>query len=119
MNDPVTIPLRSEAFQFILIGIWDWFDLPHRIAIVQQLLDAAGFDARATCAPDFKSLWPMAATGADGKDATKWLDKITRRLPDFVGIGEDHLWVTRKQVKYISEEIHWQREARGFNTSKG
>jgi len=119
MDSTPSIILRSEAFRFILVGLPDWATIEHRIQTVQNLLDVAGFDAKATCAPDFHQLWVTPCTGTEGKEATKWLEKISLGIMDVVKPEDRWKWVPDDALKLVSEEIHWQREAHGLNTPKG
>ena len=67
---------------FVLNAIQEWGQSREdRIKAVQDVLDAAGFDAKATCWPAFGSLWPRPCEGLDGEAATTWLAELTSTMP--------------------------------------
>lgn len=51
-----------------------------RVAAVQGALDAAGFNAKATCWPIFGGIWKSPCEGPDGEAATTWLRELTDNL---------------------------------------
>jgi len=69
------------ATSFVLHAIQEWGQSTEkRIAAVQAVLDAVGFDARATCAPVFGGIWPKPCEGIDGFAASEWLKDLTRTM---------------------------------------
>ena len=77
-----TRSLGSIAQKFVLMAIQEWGQSEaERIAAVQAILDAAGFDATATCGPVFGGIWPTECIGPMGSEATIWLKKLTDTLP--------------------------------------
>ncbi len=63
---------------FVLQGIQEWGQSEaNRIAAVQGVLDAAGFDAKAICWPVFGGIWGKQCEGPDGEAATRWLQNLT------------------------------------------
>jgi hypothetical protein len=67
---------------------------------VQDLLDAAGFEATAICWPIFGGIWKTPCEGKDGKATTEWLGLLTSNLKR----GE-----FRSEVRQIKEAL----DARG------
>lgn len=71
----------SVANVFMLQGIQEWGQTDEaRIKAVQDLLDASGFDAIATCSPVFGGIWPKPCIGSDGVAASEWLRLLTKNL---------------------------------------
>lgn len=69
---------NDAASTFVVTAICDFGDTDEKkIAAVQAVLDAAGFDARATCWPVFGGIWRAPCTGPDSADATRWLAHLT------------------------------------------
>lgn len=69
------------ANNFMLDAIQEWGQPEEkRIAAVQAVVDAAGFNARATCFPVFGGIWPRGCEGPDGEAATQWLKNLTTKL---------------------------------------
>jgi hypothetical protein len=72
----------SEAARFVLRAIQEWGQADEeRIKAVQGVLDAAGFDAKATCWPVFGGIWPKVAEGPEGEAASAWLRELTESMP--------------------------------------
>jgi hypothetical protein len=70
------------ATKFILQAIQDWGQSEAAgIAATQAVLDAAGFNAKATCRPVFGAIWPKPCVGKDGSSATEWLKQLTETMP--------------------------------------
>ncbi len=68
----------AASDRFLLYGIQDWGQSEaDRIKATQDLLDAAGFKAKATCGPVFGGIWPSPCKGDDGEAATAWLKQLT------------------------------------------
>jgi len=70
-----------------------------RVDTVQTMLDAAGFDAVATCAPEIATnTWPSPCAGPDGDQATYWLVEITEGARDVLGLDTTNkiLWLQRQ-----------------------
>ncbi|MDZ4263798.1 MAG: hypothetical protein U1B30_15885 [Pseudomonadota bacterium] len=73
---PPTVEIIAD--RFILHAIQEWGDPPaDRIKAVQQVLDAAGIKASATCWPVFGGIWPKPCVGPEGEAATAWLKELT------------------------------------------
>lgn len=69
------------AVKFMLQAVQDWGQGEgDRIAATQALLDAAGFDAKASCGPVFGAIWPKPCSGRDGEAATAWLKQLTETM---------------------------------------
>lgn len=98
------------AEDFLLHAIAEW-EQPEeqRIKAVQSLLDAAGFDAQATCWPVFGGIWKTPCTGKDGKEATAWLQSLT----DHLERGE--YW---SEVRQIRQALDARRQI-GKETERG
>ena len=74
--------MSRTAENFVLTAIQEWGDPDEkRVAAVQAVLDAAGFDATATCWPVFGGIWPKPCAGNDGEAATAWLKELTDTMP--------------------------------------
>lgn len=74
----MTVDLERVAALFMLHAIQEWGQSEtERIQAVQAALDAAGFDARATCGPVFGRIWPKGCEGKDAELATLWLLALT------------------------------------------
>lgn len=72
----------SLANEFLSMAIQDWGQPEEqRIAAVQALLDAAGFDAKAECSPVFGGIWPKQCSGPHRELATAWLNELTDTMP--------------------------------------
>lgn len=70
------------ANRFMMKAVQEWGDPEaERIKAVQDLLDAAGFKATATCWPVFGGIWPKKCEGDDGYEATEWLQNLTKTMP--------------------------------------
>ena len=70
--------LETLADGFILHAIQEWGDPPEvLIKAVQDVLDAAGFSATATCWAVFGGVWPKPCVGLEGSEASIWLQKLT------------------------------------------
>lgn len=66
------------AEKFVLLAVQEWGQSrDDRLKAVQQLLEAAGFAAEATCWPIFGEIWPRPCKGSDGEAATAWLHQVT------------------------------------------
>ena len=80
----------------MLDAIQEWGDPPEvRIKAVQDVLDAAGFSATATCWPVFGGIWPKPCVGLEGAEASTWLQKLTapmQRGKFEEAIDYDELW---------------------------
>ncbi len=71
----------TVADKFLLMGIQEWGQSDEkRVQAVQDLLDAANFNARATCWPVFGAIWPKPCEGPDAEAATVWLKTLTRTM---------------------------------------
>lgn len=67
---------------FILRAIQEWGQSDDdRRRAVQGVLDAAGFNATATCGPVFGRIWPKLCDGPDGELASAWLKELTDTMP--------------------------------------
>ena len=64
-----------------------------RLCAVQELLNAARFDAVAACWPDTDGGWSENCRGRDGPDATVWLVMLLDEMPH--GIGRQREFVAR------------------------
>lgn len=74
--------MNDTASTFISMGIQEWGQPEAvRIAAVQDVLDAAGFKATATCSPVFGGIWKSPCTGPDADAATAWLSNLTKTMP--------------------------------------
>jgi hypothetical protein len=72
---------QTAASRFLSVAICEFFDPDEvKIAAVQSYLDAAGFDARATCWPVFGGIWMKPCEGPEGEAATAWLKSVTDSL---------------------------------------
>lgn len=82
-----TIDSFGIAQLFIHRAVRRWSDHSEqvRVAAVQTVLDAAGFDATATCAPLNGSVWPQPCAGPEGDEATVWLKGLTDALYPHLG----------------------------------
>lgn len=70
------------ATKFMLRAVQNWGQGEgDRIAATQAVLDAAGFDAKATCGPVFGAIWRDPCAGPDGAAATAWLKQLTETMP--------------------------------------
>lgn len=66
------------ADRFVTMGIQEWGQSEEvRVKAVQGVLDAAGFNAKATCWPVFGGIWPKKCNGPDSEEASKWLKAMT------------------------------------------
>ena len=73
--------VETVARRFMLHAIQDWGQSEaDRLSAVQGVLDAAGFNATATCGPVFAGIWPKPCTGPDGDAASKFLKALTDTL---------------------------------------
>lgn len=74
--------MRDEVAEgFILHAIQDWGQSEQqRVAAVQRVIDAAGFDAQATCSPVFGGIWPEGCAGPDAEAATQFLRDLTQSM---------------------------------------
>ena len=90
----MAIPTEAEhaAHEFISWAIQEW-EQPdeQRIAAVQATLNVAGFNARATCWPVFRGIWPKPCEGLDAEEASKWLRELTDTLTLVSGHVEDEI----------------------------
>ena len=69
------------AVRFIINAVQDWGQPEsERISAVQDVLNAAGFKATASCSPVFGGIWPLPCTGPEGEPATAWLKSITKTM---------------------------------------
>lgn len=85
----------SAASTFVLRAIQEWGQPhEHRVAAVQGVLDAAGFDAKATTFPVFGGIWNEPCAGPEGEEATAWLKSLTETMP---------------RGRFQDEEAHVQR----------
>lgn len=70
--------ISDVAKRFVLRAIQEWEQSESEgISAVQDVLNAAGFNAVATCRPVFGSRWPKECLGADAKKASIWLRDLT------------------------------------------
>jgi hypothetical protein len=94
----------SEAGRrFVLRAIQEWGQADEeRIKAVQGVLDAAGFDAKATCWPVFGGIWPKPAEGPQGEAASAWLRELTDTMER--GHYED-------EVEHVERAIQARRAA--------
>lgn len=70
--------MTSPGSTFVSRAVCEFFDPDEvKIAAVQEVLDAAGFEATATCWPVFGGIWTEPCTGKDGEEATAWLQELT------------------------------------------
>lgn len=72
---------RYAAQRFVSFSVHDEGPEGLRLKAVQGVLDAAGFDAVATCWPVFGGMWLRPCKGPDGPEATEWLQSLTDTLP--------------------------------------
>lgn len=80
MSAPVETKRVAEGF--VMRAVQDWGQsVEQRVAAVQSVLDAAGFDAKATCVPVFGALWPQPCDGREAAEATAWLNTLTETMP--------------------------------------
>lgn len=87
--------VNIAASKFMLRAVLEWGQPEEeRIAAVQQLLDIAGFDAKATTWPVFGGIWSKPCEGPDGRAADEWLKRLTS---------------TMKRGKYEVEEAHVEK----------
>ncbi len=71
----------TAASNFMLMAIQEWGQSDgKRIAAVQRILNAAGFDAVATCGPVFGGIWPTSCSGLEAAQASEWLNELTDSL---------------------------------------
>lgn len=69
------------AVNFIFLAIQEHGQLESdRVLSVQGVLDAAGFDATATCWPVFGGIWPKPCVGRDAEAASSWLKTLTETM---------------------------------------
>ncbi len=74
--------MSKIATKFLMMAIQEWGQSDsERVTAVQDLLNAAKFDAVATCAPVFGGIWPTLCTGPDADTATVWLKEMTNTMP--------------------------------------
>lgn len=70
--------INDVATKFMLFAVQEWgHPESDRVAAVQGVLDAAGFEAIATCSPVFGGIWPKPCSGKDGERASAWLKNMT------------------------------------------
>ena len=73
---------NSPAMNFILMAVQEWGQSEaDRTKATQRVLDAARFNATATCGPVFGSIWMKDCEGLDGDAATLWLRALTGAMP--------------------------------------
>lgn len=73
--------LDRIASRFVTSAICEWGQQgKERIDAVQQVLDAALFDAEAICWPIFGGIWPKQCEGPDAKAASEWLKDLTATM---------------------------------------
>lgn len=75
--------LGDVARDFVLMAIQEWGQSDgERIAAVQAVLDAAGFNARAVDFPALRRFWQREpAEGPDGEVASAWLKELVASMP--------------------------------------
>lgn len=96
---------EDAATGFMLHAVQEWGDPDEkRIAAVQEVLDAAGFKATATCWPVFGGIWPKPCEGKDATAATEWLKSLTDDLPR----GDVHT-----EIAFVKQRIEERRGAGG------
>lgn len=92
------------ANTFVLRAIQDWGQSEaERIAAVQAVLDAAKFNATATCSPVFGGIWPKPCSGPDAGPASAWLRNLTDTMPR--GKFED-------EVAHVAQRIEAMNKTR-------
>lgn len=95
---------------FMLQAIQEWGQSEsERLSAVQELLNAAGFDAVATCWPVFGGIWQKTCTGKDGEEATTWLQALTDNLKR----GEYN-----SEVDQIEQAVKKRRESQAVAEEK-
>lgn len=71
----------AAAVNFIFLAIQEHGQPESdRILAVQEVLNAAGFDATATCWPVFGRMWPKPCVGRDSEAASDWLKVLTETM---------------------------------------
>ena len=74
--------IHGVATRFVMYGIQEWGQTDStRIAVTQDVLSLAGFDAIATCGPVFGKIWPKECGGEDAAAATFFLKQLTELMP--------------------------------------
>jgi hypothetical protein len=74
--------LNEIATRFILHAVQEWGQSEDdRMVATQAVIDAAGFDAKATCSPVFGAIWPKPCEGPDSEAASAWLTALTKAMP--------------------------------------
>lgn len=97
------------ANRFMLQAVQEWGQSEaERIKAVQDLIDAAGFKATATCGPVFGAIWPAPCTGDDGHEASDWLHNLTKAMPR--GKYE-------REIDYINDALNARMAALTTNKS--
>ena len=85
-NMSTDIPRLSQpaldmiARKFVSEAVIGYGSEAAQVQAVQAVLDAAGFDATATCAPVFGAIWPRPCAGTEADAASAWLDQITSTM---------------------------------------
>ena len=72
--------LDTIARKFVSEAVICYGSEAAQVQAVQGVLDAAGFDATATCAPVFGAIWPRPCDGPEADAASSWLDWLTSTM---------------------------------------
>lgn len=95
--------MTNAANLFMMKAVCEFGDPDKdKIEAVQAVLDAAGFDARATCWPVFGGIWPKPCEGPEGAEATAWLQALT----DGLQRGEYNSEVRQVEAAIASRNDH-------------
>jgi hypothetical protein len=75
--------VKDPATMFMLYAVQEWGQTDaERVAAVQGVLDAAGWNARAEGFPVFGARWSSkVCSGPDGVAAATWLKELTGTMP--------------------------------------